>query len=95
MLSLNDFSSKVVRFYDAVYDNKAAKLRSQQRSCCSKGTGDACHFVTGAFLAFCPRIVEQSISRGISGNRKPSGCTYGRKNGVTEVTPLSENTQFS
>ena len=23
------------------YDNKAAKLRSQQRSCCSKGTGDA------------------------------------------------------
>ncbi len=25
----------------------------------------------------------------------PTGCAYERKNGVTEVAPLSENTQFS
>lgn len=37
----------------------------------------ACHFVTGAFLASDPHIVEQFISRGLPENRSPSDFAYG------------------
>ena len=37
----------------------------------------ACHFVTGAFPASDPHIVEQFISRGLPGNRRPSDFAYG------------------